>query len=175
MKMLTMWKVAILEEGIPYLSFPRLHNLLLLLPLFHLVGKEWSSVNHLQNLWFSKNKLLKPSSKSLVVKEWNSENQIKILLWIITKLTLQPFSGSFQDLDPTDCSNIITMIDYHHYHDYHIAQKRWLIITSPLISSARLGLRSEPSTWNFKRLCDWNHYNFAILVKSITATEFFTW
>ena len=77
MKMLTMWKVAILEEGISYLSFSRLHNLLLLLPLFHLVGKEWSSVNHLQNLWFSKNKLLKPSSKSLVVKEWNSENHLQ--------------------------------------------------------------------------------------------------
>ena len=161
MKMLTMWKVAILEEGISYLSFSRLHNLLLLLPLFHLVGKEWFSVNNLQNLWLSRNEILRTI--------------FKILLWIITKLTLQPFSGSFQDLDPADCSNIITMIDYHHYHDYHIAQKGWLIITSPLISSARLGLRSEPSTWKFKRLCDWNHYNFVILVKSITAIEFFTW
>ena len=175
MKMLTMWKVAILEEGFPTfpflvsttssfssLCFTWLAKNGLLLTIFKISGFQKTNFwNHLQNLWLSRNEILRTI--------------FKILLWIITKLTLQPFSGSFQDLDPGDCTNIITMIDYHHYHHYHIAQKIWLIITSPLISSARLGLRSEPSTWKFKRLCDWNHYNFVILVKSITAIEFFTW
>ena len=161
MKMLTMWKVAILEEGFP--TFPFLVS-------------TTSSFSSLCFTWLAKNGLLLTIFKiSGCQKNKLLRTIFKILLWIITKLTLQPFSGSFQDLDPADCSNIITMIDYHHYHDYHIAQKGWLIITSPLISSARLGLRSEPSTWKFKRLCDWNHYNFVILVKSITAIEFFTW
>ena len=136
--------------GVSYLSFSRLHNLLLLLPLFHLVGKEWSSVNHIQNLWFSKNKLLEPSWKYLAVKEWNSENHLQnpfvdhhqahstTILWI--------FSGSWSSwllkhnhhdwLSPLSWLSYCTnrMINYHHYHDYHFAQKGWLIITIIMIT-----------------------------------------
>ena len=134
MKMLTMWKVAILEEGFP--TFPFLVS-------------TTSSFSSLCFTWLAKNGLLLTIFKiSGCQKNKLLRTIFKILLWIITKLTLQPFSGSFQDLDPADCSK-------HNHHNW-LSPLSWLSYRTKRmidnhLSSNQLGqARSEVWTINLK-------------------------
>ena len=153
MKMFTMWceKLQFLGAGgrgvptFPFLvsttssfsslCFTWLAKNELLRTIFKISGFQKTNFwNHLQNLWLSRNEILRTI--------------FKILLWIITKVTRQPFSGSFQDLDPADCSK-------HNHHNW-LSPLSWLSYRTKRmidnhLSSNQLGqARSEVWTINLK-------------------------